>query len=139
VYMRISFTFPRDYPNASHPHGTPTVELERSPLVSVKTHAFILKRLRAIREQRRPCLEPCLRFLLLGRESEVSEISEIDSESSEDENLPGSRKPRSQMASDARVSHSLGEPRTSQGVFSPNGLFQHYTALGQVRTDLVIR
>ena len=61
VFLRVTFSFPRDYPLAQ---GTPSVELERNPFISIKTRAFILRHLRVIRETQRPCLEACLRFLL---------------------------------------------------------------------------
>ena len=123
VFIRISFTFPKDYPQATHPYGTPTVDLERNPLISVKTHVLILRRLRAIREKYRPCLEPCLRFLLFGREDEVSEDGSMSpcSSSSENESILESRKPKSERSPQTRASNTLGEPRVSQGVFSPNG------------------
>jgi hypothetical protein len=46
------------------------VDLERSPLISIRNRAFTLRRLRMLRETRRPCLEACLRFLLYGNEDE---------------------------------------------------------------------
>jgi len=119
VFIRVSFSFPRDYPQALHPHGTPTVDLERNPLMSVQAYALIIKRLRSIREQRRPCLEPCLRFLLTGHESEVSED---DTESSDDDGLSHSRRSRQLMASLLRTSKNLVEPRSCQGIFAPSGL-----------------
>ena len=70
VFIRVTFTFPRDYPSAKHPHGIPTVEVERNPLIPIRERAFMLRRLRTIRERRRPCLEACLRFLLFGDEEE---------------------------------------------------------------------
>jgi hypothetical protein len=121
-YIRVSFTFPRDYPQASHPDGTPTIDLERNPLISMKDRAFILRRLRGIRERRRPCLEACLRFLLFADEDEHNGVRvPIDSESSSEDELPPSRKARDLTVSLLRSSKNLAEPRTSQGVFGQNG------------------
>ncbi|KAI0952525.1 hypothetical protein AcV7_008300 [Taiwanofungus camphoratus] len=118
VFIRITFSFPRDYPN-----GIPNVDLERNPLISMKNRAFILRRLRTIRERQRPCLEKCLRFLLFGDEDEhLGQHVGMGSESSsEDEALPVSRKYRGPAFSSLRGDKNLAEPRTSQGVFGVNG------------------
>ncbi|KAH9938498.1 uncharacterized protein B0H18DRAFT_1081137 [Fomitopsis serialis] len=123
VFIRITFTFPRDYPQATHPMGTPRVDLDRSPLIDMPTRAFILRRLRAIREKERPCLEKCLRFLLIGDDEEhVGRRIGMDSESSSDEDMPPStRRNRGTSFSLLRSDKNLAEPRTSQGVFGPNG------------------
>jgi WD repeat-containing protein 59 len=122
--MRVTFTFPREYPQVHHPYGgTPAVELERNPLISLKDRAFILRRLRIIRERRRPCLEACLRFLLFGHEHDHAGMPPtIDLESSsEDEVVPVSRKAKDFTVSLLRNNKNLAEPRTSQGIFGPNG------------------
>ncbi|KAJ3559944.1 hypothetical protein NM688_g25 [Phlebia brevispora] len=123
VFIRISFTFPRDYPQATHPGGTPQVDLERNPLISVKNRVYILRRLRAIREQERPCLEACLRFLLFRDEDENIRTPNMDSESSsEDEETQAvARRGKEGTFSLLRGDKTLTEPRTSQGVFGPNG------------------
>ncbi|KAJ7613889.1 hypothetical protein DFH06DRAFT_1014506 [Mycena polygramma] len=118
VFIRITFTFPKDYPHGVHPRGTPTVELERNPLISLKNRAFILRRLRALRERQRPCLEACLRFLSEGEKSGAPHP--MDSESS-DEGEQVSRKSRDFTVSLLRNHKNLAEPRTSQGTFGPNG------------------
>lgn len=123
VFIRVTFTFPREYPQATHPQGTPTVDLERNPLISMKDRASMLRRLRAIREQRRPCLESCLRFLLFGDEEEqLGEALPMDSESSSDEEEPSGRRPRDFTTALLRNNKNLVEPRTSQGTFGPNGM-----------------
>lgn len=116
--MRITFNFPRNYPQATYPHGIPTVELDRNPLILPATRAFILKQLRRIREHRRPCLEPCLRFLLLGLDAQ-NERQLMDSESSSDEEH--GKKERSVTVSLLQNQKNLAEPKTSQGAFGPNG------------------
>ncbi|KIJ64123.1 hypothetical protein HYDPIDRAFT_112664 [Hydnomerulius pinastri MD-312] len=131
VFIRVSFRFPKTYPYALHPDGTPEIELERSPLISMQNRAFMLRRLRTIREKRRPCLEACLRFLLFGDENEQVGIPVgMGSDSSEDEaqdgegggeGKAGARKSRDFTVSLLRNNKNLAEPRTSQGVFGPNG------------------
>ncbi|TFK47373.1 hypothetical protein OE88DRAFT_1811180 [Heliocybe sulcata] len=121
VFIRVTFTFPRAYPQSPPPEGTPSVDLERNPLISIKSRAFILRRLRDIREKQRPCLEACLRFLLFGEGTEnVGVPPSMDSES-EDEGTKGVRRGRDLTVSLVRNSKNLAEPRTSQGVFGPNG------------------
>ncbi|KAG1808625.1 uncharacterized protein BJ212DRAFT_1382131 [Suillus subaureus] len=125
VFIRISFRFPKTYPQS----GVPDIDLERNPLVSMQSRAFMLRRLRGIRDRRRPCLEACLRFLLFGDEDERVGIPRgIDSESSNEEDEEdnarkgeGGRKSRDFTVSLLRNNKNLAEPRTSQGVFGPNG------------------
>ncbi|KAG1770755.1 hypothetical protein EDD22DRAFT_865833 [Suillus occidentalis] len=124
VFIRISFRFPKTYPQS----GVPDIDLERNPLVSMQSRAFMLRRLRGIRDRRRPCLEACLRFLLFGDEDERVGIPRgIDSESSNEEEEDnarkgeGGRKSRDFTVSLLRNNKNLAEPRTSQGVFGPNG------------------
>lgn len=125
VFIRATFTFPKDYPQASFPRGTPSLEIERSPLVSMKDRAFMLRRLKAIRERRRPCLEPCLKFLLFGTEDEKVGPGSmpLDSESSseEEDGRPVARRSRGDTSTLLRTQKNLVEPRTSQGAFGPNG------------------
>ena len=80
VFMRVTFTFPRDYPQEAHPYGTPTVELERNPFISLRDRAYILKQLRKIRERKRPCLELCLRFLLYADEKGDDDDDDLEQE-----------------------------------------------------------
>ncbi|KAG9022597.1 hypothetical protein FS837_006272 [Tulasnella sp. UAMH 9824] len=69
AFIRITFSFPKDYwkksptdPNAAR--SIPSFDLDKIPSISLKTRAFLIKKLRYIRYIHRPCLEPCLRFLL---------------------------------------------------------------------------
>ncbi|KAF7308677.1 WD-REPEATS-REGION domain-containing protein [Mycena chlorophos] len=120
VFIRVTFTFPKDYPHGVHPKGTPTVELERNPLIPLKNRVFILRRLRTIRERQRPCLEQCLRFLSEG--AMAGALYNMDSESSSsDEDGNHTAKSRNVTVSLMRNHKNLTEPRTSQGTFGPNG------------------
>ncbi|KAF9491085.1 hypothetical protein BDN71DRAFT_1453503 [Pleurotus eryngii] len=120
VFIRVTFTFPKDYPSALHPEGTPTIEVERNPLISNRTRALILRRLKVIRERRRPCLEPCLRYLTFGTEEQNIHPPPMDSESSDDDEHM-TRKSRDFTVALLRNNKNLAEPRTSQGTFGPNG------------------
>jgi hypothetical protein len=122
VFIRVTFTFPREYPQPG-PAGTPQVDLERNPLISLRSRAFILRRLRNIREHRRPCLEACLRFLLFGQEDTSTDPPhEMHSESSSDDDEDGEqRKTKDITVALLRNHKNLAEPRASQGYFSPSG------------------
>ncbi|KAL5504871.1 hypothetical protein ACEPAH_7534 [Sanghuangporus vaninii] len=122
VFVRVTFTFPKDYPIAKPPKGAPLVEIERNPLISVRRRAYIQKRLREIRESQRPCLEACLRFLLFGDGGRRGKKISLDSGTSSDEaEQPEVEKGKDFSASLIRDNPNLAEPRSSQGVFGPNG------------------
>lgn len=130
VFIRVTFTFPKDYPSSHGPSGTPTIDLERSPLISLNDRAFMLRRLRVIRETHRPCLEACLRFLLFGsegdrvmRSSTSSDTEDFNQggEDTSDRKVPPAQKDDAAY-SQLRNDKTLAEPRTSQGVFGPNGM-----------------
>ncbi|KAL5521189.1 hypothetical protein ACEPAG_9112 [Sanghuangporus baumii] len=122
VFVRVTFTFPKDYPIAKAPKGAPLVEIERSPLISVKRRAYMQRRLREIRESQRPCLEACLRFLLFGDGGRRGKKVSLDSGTSSDEaEQPEVEKGKDFSASLIRDNPNLAEPRSSQGVFGPNG------------------
>lgn len=86
----------------------------------------MLGRLRAIRQTQRPCLEQCLRFLLLG---DQRERIRRNSDSSSDEDASRVRVAALQPWDEElpyavlRNDKNLAEPRTSQGVFGPNGTY----------------
>ncbi|KAF9007839.1 hypothetical protein BDQ17DRAFT_1323782 [Cyathus striatus] len=115
VFIRITFTFPRGYPNDPTP---PDVSLEHNPLISIQTRAFMLKRLRGIRQRKRPCFEPCLKFLLFGDEDGLPMDSSDEEESVGEEDK---RKEDDTVALLLRNNKNLGEPRTSLGTFGPGG------------------
>ena len=128
----MTFTFPREYPQSLHPEGTPTIDLERSPLVSMRNRAFMLKRLKAIREHKRPCLESCLKFLLFGVEEEELGLGPrgrqayVDGDTSDEDftavDLRG-MEGKGKRVTVSLLSHhkNLAEPTTIQGAFGPNG------------------
>ncbi|KAF9073093.1 hypothetical protein BDP27DRAFT_1391109 [Rhodocollybia butyracea] len=168
VFLRVTFTFPREYPYGpngsnssltrhdspglfplSHPPSLPTVNIEYTPLITMKDRAFILRRLRRIitrlRERQRPCLEACLRFLvfkdetfadvnggtdgLRGLESQPVQEDDEDSDS-EEESFPdegiltgerGQKKDKEATMALLSTHKNLAEPRTCQGSFGPNG------------------
>ncbi len=117
--MRITFTFPKEYPHRG-PDSTPVVSLEPNPLISINDRARILRKLKTIRESRRPCLEPCLRFLLFKNEDVDEKPIHLDSGSSDEED-EGKRREQEHTVALLRNNKNLAEPRTTQGVFGPNG------------------
>ncbi|KAF5386494.1 hypothetical protein D9757_005834 [Collybiopsis confluens] len=163
VFLRVSFTFPREYPQTCDPqihndeNGSelpsshlPTVNMEYTPLITMKDRAFMLRRLRRIiaslRERQRPCLEACLRFLvfkdegLVGRDGDVGGLrglglktdggvpvhdndSQDDLDSSEEENMGNESRDKDMTTMLLRNNKNLAEPRTCQGSFGPNGWF----------------
>ncbi|KAJ3839635.1 hypothetical protein F5878DRAFT_109415 [Lentinula raphanica] len=166
VFLRVTFTFPRDYPYSppikpgthtglqmgnSLTTTTPTVNMEYTPLITMKDRAFMLRRLRRIiailRERQKPCLEACLRFLVfkdesaveladsgaashvqrLGSKSKTSANGAVDDSDSE-EDIEHLAYLGSHMERDDEVTmlmmrnhKNLAEPRTCQGSFGPNG------------------
>ncbi|KAG8960728.1 hypothetical protein FRC03_006231 [Tulasnella sp. 419] len=136
TFIRISFEFPKDYwkPNADPLTSLPSFDLDKIVGISLKTRAFLLKKLKAIRVQRRPCLEPCLRFLLGEEEGGYgfirSEGSATDDESEEvGIGIVGKSEDLAEDKGTAKesgilVKNSLENtprPRRSQGVWGPNG------------------
>ncbi|KAG6844879.1 hypothetical protein H0H87_002824 [Tephrocybe sp. NHM501043] len=126
LYSRATRTLGRHYICASHPDGTPTVDIERNPLISPNDRAFMLRRLQTIREQQRPCLESCLRFLLFREDERPGAATLMESESSSDDDdepavSVGRRKNKDNSCTTLRTVKNLVEPRTSQGTFGPNG------------------
>lgn len=107
----MTFTFPREYPNPHYLGGSPTIELDNA--LGSKIRDAVMLRLNELSETRRPCLEPCLKYLLLGDDFEKEEVtpskaaSNASSDDDDDDQFD--------------ASNNLGEPRTSQGVFAPNG------------------
>ena len=85
----------------------------------------MLRRLKIIREKKRPCLEPCLKFLLFGTEDEKvgPRSMPLDSESSseEEDGRPATKRSRGDTGTLLRTQKNLVEPRTSQGTFGANG------------------
>jgi hypothetical protein len=123
VFIRITFHFPPEYPRSLARSAIPTIELEKSPEILLKDRAYILRCLRKIRLHTRPCLEPCLRFLL-GMSTRYGRTfgprgADSDSDSSDD---GGQRQSRSGIVSHlSNHADNVPMPRRCQGVFGPNG------------------
>ncbi|KAF8581466.1 hypothetical protein K439DRAFT_1636189 [Ramaria rubella] len=136
VFIRVTFIFPREYPRSIAPQSLPHIDLEKNHLIPVKNRAFLLRELHALR-RKPPCLEACLRFLLgLPNKRGIAGRS-IDTDSgSSSEAEGGSTRPNRDASVAMRGQTGLAEPRTSQGVFGPNGelvCFSHMP-LRMVRT-----
>ncbi|KIJ56276.1 hypothetical protein M422DRAFT_219410 [Sphaerobolus stellatus SS14] len=118
VFSRVAFEFPPDYPR---PGSEPSIELEKNHLIPNKRRAYLLRELRTLR-RRTPCLEACLRFLLglPNRRGITGNMLDTDSgSSSEGEDI--ATRPNKEPSMATRGQTGLAEPRTSQGVFGPNG------------------
>jgi WD repeat-containing protein 59 len=92
----------------------------------------MLRRLRMLRETRRPCLEACLRFLLYGNEDEKQRrTAHIVYDSSSDEDTTSIlRLKRETIVAPLHSDKNIAEPVTSQGVFGPNGMAsQHISGI----------
>ena len=84
----------------------------------------MLRRLRMLRESRRPCLEACLRFLLYGNEDERQRRTAhiVYDSSSDEEGTSLLRSKRERIVTPLHSEKNIAEPVTSQGVFGPNGM-----------------
>jgi hypothetical protein len=83
----------------------------------------MLRRLRMLRETRRPCLEACLRFLLYGNEDEKQRrTAHIVYDSSSDEETTSLLRSKREPIVAPYSIKNIAEPVTSQGVFGPNGM-----------------
>jgi hypothetical protein len=120
VFVRVAFEFPKAYP--SDPLANPSYDIDKSPLIPPSNRTRMVEGMQAIlaEHQRRP-LEACLSFLRFGARYSTrppSPHDALDDSSEEEENANKNIRP---VASMLRNHKNLGEPRTSQGVFSPNG------------------
>ena len=89
----------------------------------MRDRANILKHLRRIRERKRPCLEPCLRFLLFAEE-DVNDRDLMYSESSDDDDDAGRGTESREVSILLLRNHkNMAEPRSSQAFFGPNGMY----------------
>ncbi|EIN05572.1 hypothetical protein PUNSTDRAFT_145950 [Punctularia strigosozonata HHB-11173 SS5] len=116
VFFRVTFSFPRGYPQ----DGIPTVDLEKHSSISLRNQRYMLARVREILQQERPCLEPALRFLLYADANDPHPTSDVES-SDDDHATPKSQKDKTFTL--IRNVKNLAEPRTSQGTFSVGGQF----------------
>ncbi|KAF8528467.1 hypothetical protein BU17DRAFT_80840 [Hysterangium stoloniferum] len=140
VFIRVTFSFPPDYPRSTIP---PQIELDKNHLVPFETRTFLLRELRIL-ARRPPCLEACLRLLAGLPIKRVSTGKPLDTDSGSSSEGEGvtSRKANKEMSATMRVETGLAEPRSSQGIFGPNGelvFFSHMPvrmmdAMGNITT-----
>lgn len=124
VFIRVTFTFPKDYPHGTTLSSAPIIDAERSPLVSTRRRAYMLRRLKEIRLNNRPCLEACLKFLLFS-DRQPGRPSTFDaSSSSENEDDKEGHLDQDIVFALLRDHQNLAEPRTTQGAFSVNGILR---------------
>jgi WD repeat-containing protein 59 len=121
VFVRINFDFPRNYP--SDLTATPSFDVDKSPLISSANRTAMVEGVENIlAERKRRCLEPCLSFLRFGSRDR-GRPPNPGMESDSDEDLAAENVKKGNVARIMRHHKNLGEPRTSQGVFAPNGQF----------------
>ncbi len=91
AFIRVQFTFPKEYPRSAAEEHSPTIDLETSVSVSKSTRSAILDRLQDIRHDR-PCLVACVDYLLGHQQERRGRLAqrrdETDSASEEEDNLP---------------------------------------------------
>ncbi|QRV86136.1 cytosolic Fe-S cluster assembly factor NBP35 [Ceratobasidium sp. AG-Ba] len=123
AFIRITFHFPPEYPRSLARSAIPTIELEKSPEINLKDRAYILRRLRKIRLHTRPCLDPCLRFLLGMSDVHGRSLGPRGIDSGSDSSDEGEqRQSRSGLVSHlSNHADNVPMPRRCQGVFGPNG------------------
>lgn len=109
----------------------PTIELEKNPEIQLKDRAYILRNLRRIRLEHRPCLELCLRFLLGMPDIEGRTFGGRGVDSDSDSSDGGQRQSRSGIVSHlSNHADNVPMPRRCQGVFGPNGeVFKKYICM----------
>ena len=79
------------------------------------------KRLKEIRETQRPCLEACLRFLLFA-DGGRGQKPTLDSGTDSEDDVPDQLDKGKDLSTSVIPNHpNLAEPRSTQGVFGPNG------------------
>ncbi|KAG8878809.1 hypothetical protein FRB98_005982 [Tulasnella sp. 332] len=134
TFIRIACEFPKDYwkPTADPTTSLPSFDLDKIAGISLKTRAYLLKKLRNIRVQRRPCLEPWLRFLLGEEEGGYAYIGGLDGQETlwdgleEDPvGLNTTIEDDAETENSAQLVKNTPEntirPRRCQGVFGPSG------------------
>ncbi|KAG9000661.1 hypothetical protein FRB94_005314 [Tulasnella sp. JGI-2019a] len=147
AFIRIACEFPKDYwkPTADPRTSLPSFDLDKIAGISLKTRAYLLKKLRNIRVQRLPCLEPWLRFLLGEDEGGYAYIGGLGGQEElvwdgQDEDLAGVNAnggDASEVEDGTPLVKNTPEntirPRRCQGVFGPSGELVCFFLTSQAR------
>ncbi|KAJ1310171.1 hypothetical protein OPQ81_006915 [Rhizoctonia solani] len=121
VFIRITFHFPPEYPKSFSRSAAPTIDLEKNSEIALKDRAYILRNLRKIRLNKRPCMEPCLRFLL-GLQDTHGRMFGARGVDTDSDSEGEQRQSRSGIVSHlSNHADNVPMPRRCQGVFGPNG------------------
>ncbi|KZT54266.1 hypothetical protein CALCODRAFT_473689 [Calocera cornea HHB12733] len=128
VFLRATFTFPSNYPRSNSTSATPHIELEKTSTLPLRTRAYLLRHLRELRVQRRPCLEACVRFLLgmpdvNGRFNGADPFDDDDESDDEDR---GRQSAREAMARKFNI--NVPTARRGGATFGPNGELVYFYA-----------
>jgi len=133
IFVRILFSFPDDYPNGASP---PNVDIDRNRDITTRKRASMLRSLRKILKECTLCIEPCIRYLLglPDRGGLYTKPFTMDTDDEEDEidvsgvaargrGEGGTPSTRVVDAATAMLQQNqVPRERTSQGVFSANGV-----------------
>ncbi|KZV87540.1 hypothetical protein EXIGLDRAFT_723631 [Exidia glandulosa HHB12029] len=122
LFLRVSFLFPKHYPV----EGIPRVEVEKHPLVSLKSRAYIIRQLDNRRKRKKP-VEECLRFLLglpdertgLLRAQLRESLIDADADASGGEGSTGTGEEKKVVVRNTQETPVL---KISQAVFGPDGI-----------------
>lgn len=123
LFLRATFHFPKNYPHTA----APTIELERSADIPLKSRAFLLQSIRkllAARSQRGlPSLELALRFLLGDRTSFDHKAQDDDDDDDDDDADEEVDVPNigSVAAEILRNNFNVPPPKRGGAVFGPHG------------------
>lgn len=98
----------------------PEFDLDKNPLIPPSSRTAMIAELDNILAERKRVLEPCLSFLRFGSRDRVRSPSP-GTESDSDEDLAAENVKKGNIARILKHNKNVGEPRTSQGVFAPNG------------------
>ncbi|KZO90649.1 hypothetical protein CALVIDRAFT_506605 [Calocera viscosa TUFC12733] len=128
VFLRATFTFPSNYPRSNTLSSTPHIELEKTSSLPLRTRAYLLRHLRELRMQRRPCLEPCVRFLLgmPDTDGRFNGADPFDDDDESDDEERGRQSAREAMA--RKFNMNVPTARRGGATFGPNGELVYFYA-----------
>ncbi|EJT99661.1 hypothetical protein DACRYDRAFT_117853 [Dacryopinax primogenitus] len=128
VFLRVAFTFPSNYPRSSSLSSTPHIELEKTSTLPLRTRAYLLRHLRELRMQRRPCLGACVRFLLgmPDMDGRFGTVDLFDDDEESDDEDRGRQSAREVMA--RKFNLNVPTARRGGATFGPNGELVYFYA-----------
>jgi hypothetical protein len=120
TFVRVAFDFPRNY--LSDPDLVPAFDIDRSPLISSSSRMQMIQGMEELLSERGGSrLQASLSFLRFGTRHSQRSPSPESSDTEDDEEVFAEKVKKDNAARTIKQNKNLGEPRTIQGVFSPNG------------------